>query len=256
MSINNKTYYGYIYKITCLVNKRCYVGQKRKSIYDKNYWGSSKNTEYWEDLKIFGKENFKREVLYWAESQEDLNQKETQYIISEKALFSEGGYNLWLNRQQCELTNEITEKHHKNLMIAMNSEEYRNKIRKAAEKRKGVPVSEETRKKLSDSIKNSEKRKATMASKEYREKMSNSIKNSENHRKWYTDPELKAIKFGESFKRKISIIVSKNNIGKHWYTNGKINVFRKECPEGFILGRSKKVRNNISKGRLNAKIKK
>ena len=36
MSINNKTYYGYIYKIACLVNKRCYAGQKRKSIYEED----------------------------------------------------------------------------------------------------------------------------------------------------------------------------------------------------------------------------
>ena len=25
--------------------------------------------------------------------------------------------------------------------------------------------------------------------------------------------------------------------GKHWFNNGKINVIRKEAPEGFILGR-------------------
>ena len=49
----------------------------------------------------------------------------------------------------------------------------------AAEKRKGIPMSKATKKKLSESIKSSEKRKKTMASKEYREKMSRSIKNSD-----------------------------------------------------------------------------
>lgn len=249
-------YYGYIYKITCLINNKCYVGQKRKSTFDSKYWGSSKNEAYWNDIKSFGKENFKREILYWAVNQEELNIKETEYIIKEKALFSEGGYNLWLNRPQVELSNEIIEKHHTNLLKVVHSQEYREKMKKIAESRKGKPISEKIRRKLSESLKNSEKRKKTMASEEYRKKMSEAVKNSEKHRRWYMDPELRALRFNKEVNKKISKIVSENNKGKHWYTNEEINVFVKECPEGFKPGRSKKVRNNISKGRLNAKIKK
>lgn len=45
--------------------------------------------------------------------------------------------------------------------------------------------------------------------------------------------------------------ISKNNKGKHWYTNGEINRFQKECPIDFRPGRSKKVRDKISQGKLN-----
>lgn len=169
MSIQNN-YYGYVYKITCLINKRCYVGQKRKPIFDNTYWGSSKNKDYWNDLKQYGYKNFERKVLYWAITQQELNQKETEYIISEKALFTEGGYNLWLNRQQTELTNEIVEKHHRNLLKAMSLPEYKEKMKKVAESRKGKTRSKEICKKLSESLKNSAKHKAAMSSVEYKQK--------------------------------------------------------------------------------------
>ena len=250
--------YGYIYKITCLINNRCYVGQKRKSVFDSNYWGSSKNKEYWKDLKLFGKDNFKREILCWAETQIELNEKETEYILSENALCEKGGYNLWINRPQQELNNETIKKHHENLLKAMNSPECKEKLKRAAEKRKGIPMSKATKKKLSESIKSSEKRKKTMASKEYREKMSRSIKNSEKHSRWYKDPILRAQKFGNSFKEKISKIVSENNKGKHWFTDGKTNKFCKECPDGFIPGRSNdfKLKLSNTKRLKNAKSKK
>ena len=42
----------------------------------------------------------------------------------------------------------------------------------------------------------------------------------------------------EEAKRKMS----EANFGKHWFNNGIKNVFARECPEGFVKGRLKKVK--------------
>lgn len=227
--------YGYIYKITCKVNGRCYVGQHRKSVFDDAYWGSSKNPEFKSDFKQYGKENFNREILYWATTQSELNEKEMDFIISENALTSNGGYNLWLNRSQIEWTSEAKEK----FLAIVNSPEYKEKQRIASSNRK---VSLETRKKISESIKNSKKHKEAIkkitSDPNYRKHMSEVIKNSEKHKKWYTDPELRKIRFeNPEYRKKVSRRTSESQIGKHWYNNGIFNVFRFECPEGFKSGR-------------------
>lgn len=84
---------GYIYKITCLLNNRCYVGSKLSKIFVESYWSSSKNDDFWNDLKQYGKANFKREILRWCKTREELREKEEEYILSEKCLTLDGGYN-------------------------------------------------------------------------------------------------------------------------------------------------------------------
>ena len=49
----------------------------------------------------------------------------------------------------------------------------------------------------------------------------------------------KGKKFSEEHKRKIGEANRINNIGTHWYNNGKINTMSKECPPGFVPGRIK-----------------
>lgn len=205
--------YGYIYKITCLINNRCYVGQHRKSVFDEAYWGSSKNPEYKSDLKEYGKENFKREVLYWANTQDDLNEKEMDFIISENALTSSGGYNLWLNRPQVDWTSEAREK----FLKIVHSEEYKEKQRIKSTGRKH---SNETKIKISNSIKKSKKHKEAIkritSDPTYKKNMSNTIKNSEKHKRWYTNPKLKKIRYEDpEIRKKISEETSKSQIGKH-----------------------------------------
>ena len=228
-------YCGYVYKITCLINNRCYVGQHRKSVFDEAYWGSSKNPEYKSDLKEYRKENFKREVLYWANTQDDLNEKEMDFIISENALTSSGGYNLWLNRPQVDWTSEAKEK----FLNIIHSPEYKEKQKKAST---GRIVTEETRKKISNSLRHSQKHKEAVkrvtSDPEYRKRMSQSIKNSKKHQRWYTDLELRKIRFeNPEIRKKISEGTSRSQIGKHWFNNGSVNVFKFECPEGFKPGR-------------------
>lgn len=82
---------GYVYKIT-LPNNKVYIGSKQAFVFDEKYWGSSCNHFYWEDLEKYGKENCKREILYEANSLEDLLQKE-QFYIEQYGLFPKT-YNL------------------------------------------------------------------------------------------------------------------------------------------------------------------
>lgn len=68
--------YGYIYKTTCLVNNKIYVGQHKWAgpDIDPKYFGSGKILK--EAIKVYGKENFKCEVLEWCKSFEELNKRE------------------------------------------------------------------------------------------------------------------------------------------------------------------------------------
>ena len=37
-----------------------------------------------------------------------------------------------------------------------------------------------------------------------------------------------------------NLVNGKMYIGKHWFNNGVVNAFQRECPEGFVAGRLKK----------------
>lgn len=69
---------GYIYKTTNLINKRIYIGKKYKSEFDSTYYGSG--TILQEAIKKYGKSNFSVELLQWAESDEEIDQLEKDYI--------------------------------------------------------------------------------------------------------------------------------------------------------------------------------
>ena len=87
---------------------------------------------------------------------------------------------------------------------------------------KGKPISEETRKKLSEAS------KGKKLSEEARNKIAEAHKGK---------------KFSEETKKKIGETKKGNtNVrGTRWFNNGKINTMAKECPPGFIPGRIKKL---------------
>ena len=70
--------YGYIYKTTNLINDKYYIGKHKSESFDSSYYGSG--IAFTRALKKYGKENFKREILAWCESKEELNEKEKYYI--------------------------------------------------------------------------------------------------------------------------------------------------------------------------------
>lgn len=86
--------YGFIYLTTNLVNNRKYIGKceySRKNGW-KDYLGSGvalKNA-----VQLYGRENFKRDILTECESQEELDLKEVEFISMYNACESEEFYNI------------------------------------------------------------------------------------------------------------------------------------------------------------------
>ena len=68
-----------IYKTTNLINGKYYIGKDSKNY--PGYLGSGIAIK--EAIKKYGKENFKKEILYKCKSLEELNQKEKEFITEE-----------------------------------------------------------------------------------------------------------------------------------------------------------------------------
>jgi hypothetical protein len=104
-------FYGYVYRITNLVNGHDYIGRKyfntvrklkplmgfkrkRKVIKEtdwKEYWGSSKRLL--EDIEKHGKHNFKREIICLCDTRGQTNYMEAKIQFEEDVLIKENNYN-------------------------------------------------------------------------------------------------------------------------------------------------------------------
>ena len=104
-------YYGFVYRITNLINGHDYVGRKyfktrrklKPLIGRKNkrikvvetdwqdYWGSSKRLQ--EDINKYGEENFKREIIMLCDTRGNTNYYEAKIQFSEDVLLREDNYN-------------------------------------------------------------------------------------------------------------------------------------------------------------------
>lgn len=82
--------YGYIYKIENNLNKKFYIGKHKAQKFDKNYYGSG--LAIMEAVNKYGKDNFSIIVLDTAESLDELNQKEKDWIQKLDAINL--GYNI------------------------------------------------------------------------------------------------------------------------------------------------------------------
>lgn len=144
---------GFIYKTTCLVNGKIYIGKHQGSESD-NYLGSG--TVFKCALKKHGKENFQREILRRCNSEHELKIWEYVFIKKYNSQDINIGYNVAdgdVNTTEFNPTKRpsVREK------ISQSQKEYwkkhpENKT-KLSNRRKGVPSSDETKKKLSKSHK-------------------------------------------------------------------------------------------------------
>lgn len=201
-----------IYKITNLIDGIIYVGQDSKN--RPTYYGSGLLIK--RAIKKFGKENFKKEILEYCNTKEELNRREIFWI---KELNSkEKGYNI-CGGGQGQNSEEIKEKFSNNRkginnimygknhtddvkkMISENNKgrkwtkerkelsrnymlnrkfsEEKNKeiFKKISEKLKGKPKSEETKRKLSlANMGKTSPRKGVKMSEESKKKLSESAK--------------------------------------------------------------------------------
>ena len=81
-----------IYKVTCLINGKSYIGQQLNNRQNRTYIGSGiliKNA-----IRKYGRENFIKEILHYCSSKKELNEKEIFYIEKFNSTEENIGYNL------------------------------------------------------------------------------------------------------------------------------------------------------------------
>ena len=127
----------YIYKITNLLNGKIYIGKHTCKNIENVYYGSGVAIKA--AIKKYGKENFKKDILCFCESEEELNSMEIEWI-SKLGAFGDG-YNMTkggegqLGRKP---TNAEREKARKSrLLFYKNNPDAKEKISKLAQMRVG-----------------------------------------------------------------------------------------------------------------------
>jgi group I intron endonuclease len=90
-NIKKQFYHYFIYKTTCLVNNKIYIGCHATNNIDDGYLGSGKLLSA--AIKKYGKENFSRTILEIFTNPEDMFSQE-RIIVNEDLVASEVSYNL------------------------------------------------------------------------------------------------------------------------------------------------------------------
>lgn len=68
----------YVYKITNTINNKFYIGSHKTQDLNDDYFGSGMYLK--RAIKKYGKENFKKEILYYLNSIEEMRTKETEVL--------------------------------------------------------------------------------------------------------------------------------------------------------------------------------
>lgn len=138
-----------IYKITNLVTNKIYIGQTVSSL--EKRWG-----QHWSDMRSkgilrkaitkYGKNNFKIEQIDSANSMDELNQKELEWISKLDSRNPSIGYNLMLGGKN----SKHDERSKKHMSEVMKIKSHMIGKKGAQHPRYGVPHSEETKCKLKE----------------------------------------------------------------------------------------------------------
>ena len=83
--------YYTIYQITNEINGKIYIGKHQTKKPNDSYYGSGK--AILASIQKYGKENFKKEILFVFETEAEMNQKEKE-LISEEFILRQDTYNL------------------------------------------------------------------------------------------------------------------------------------------------------------------
>ena len=228
--------YGYIYKTINLINGKVYIGQKKSSVFlEEKYLGSGKHLK--RAVLLYGKENFKVEMLDTSETKKELDDKEIYWISYYNATDNTIGYNISNGgndyRSMSGKNNPMYGRHH--------SKETREKIaekQRLTFRRKGVTNSKnpEVGKKISNSLKGHE------VTSETRKKLSDFnkthcwvVKLDNTEQKFVNREELEYYFSNGWEKGKIKKLKKK----KIYITNGisnKIIYFEEDIPNGWWKG--------------------
>lgn len=85
--------YYYIYQITNLLNNKIYIGKHKSTKHpsENGYYGSGKQIK--DAIEKYGIENFKKELLYYCNSMEEMSNKELD-IVTEEFVKRKDTYNM------------------------------------------------------------------------------------------------------------------------------------------------------------------
>jgi GTPase involved in cell partitioning and DNA repair len=142
-----------IYRTTNILNGKIYIGKHQTKDINDGYLGSGIALE--KAIKKYGKESFKKEVLFIFNTEDEMNEKEKE-LVTESFIASNSNYNMGVGgeggshfkgKSHSEKTKKLLSSIAKN---QRHSEETRKKISEANRKR---VLSEETKKKLSEKAK-------------------------------------------------------------------------------------------------------
>ena len=123
---NKSKQYHFIYKTTNLLNGKYYIGMHSTNNLNDGYLGSGKRLKY--SVNKHGKENFRREILEFVNSREELILREQEIVsldeIAKKECMNlkkggDGGFNFTLKERQ-EISKIANQK--QNFLRANNSE--------------------------------------------------------------------------------------------------------------------------------------
>lgn len=161
--------YGLIYKVTNLINGKCYIGKTSKTIEERRYEHEYEadnipsNKVFHKALRKYSRDSFEWEIIDYGNSDDELSQKEMFWIDHYKSYIGRPdahGYNMTLGgeggmgyRHTEEAKAKMSE-HWKGIRVGENhpmygrnhTEEARTKMSKA---HKGKKLSDKTRKKMS-----------------------------------------------------------------------------------------------------------
>lgn len=142
-----------IYKTINNINGKYYIGKHQTKNINDRYFGSGKSLK--KAFKVYGKENFTKEVLFVFDNEKQMNEKEKEIVnkdlVSSKLTYNAGiggeGGPHFENRKHSDETKEKLKKIRAN---QTHSEDTKNKISNSL---KGRKYSKETLLKLSESAK-------------------------------------------------------------------------------------------------------
>jgi hypothetical protein len=221
-NINKEKMIRYVYLTTNMTDLKNYVGIRNRDPDEDNYLGSGyyiKNA-----IKKYGKENFKKEILVSGLFTLDEICEYERYYISNFKLGNKAEYNI---SKGGEGGGKRSGWHH--------SEETKARLKFLAENRSPEVIEKMRNAKLGKTgeLCNNFGKGGWQHTEEFKKKQSENNKGEKNffYGKHYKAWEGKHIT--EEMKKAVSEFAKNSK----WWTNGKVQTKRIECPEGFYAGR-------------------
>lgn len=141
-----------IYKTTCLLNGKIYIGQHQTYDLNDGYIGSGYALN--DDIEKFGREHFKTEILFDFDNFADMNNKERE-LVDESFILREDTYNMILGGADglMSITSELRAKANKTRWNRLSEDERKHYVEAAHSASRGRKHTQEELRKMSEFMK-------------------------------------------------------------------------------------------------------